>query len=1153
MRCAVPDGAGGWYLGGFFPAVDDFEIQHLVHVLPSGEVDPGFSFTFGGVDSSQEGVLAMDLSETGVLYISGSFSSVNGEARSNIAAIDTTTGTLTDWAPALTEVEIDAVLATGDVVYVGEAGSLAAVDAETGVLQALNSGNIGIPYSLLLSGNILYIGGTSGLTAYDINADAPLAWNPAANGPVRVLLLSGGTIYAGGEFTNIGGQDRSYLAAVSTVTGNASSWNPAPDAFVSALSIGSDSIYVGGAFSNIGGQARNGVAEVGITNDDVTDFDPRLSRVGTISGLFGIGSTLLFSDGKLLVGGSFTGSGAVARRNIAALDAVTGAATDWAPEADNLVNRLLLDGDTLYVAGTFNNIGGQPRSLLAALDVNSDTNNATGFVANCDNVIRSFERHGDDLYIGGIFNSVNGETREKLASVNATTGAVTGWDPSVTGIIVDALDIMDNTVYVGGNFTEIGVSLRSHIGAVNAGTGVVTSFDPTANAAVSSLLADDGKIYVSGSFGMIGGEPRNNLAELDAATGLATDRVLDTGTVVTLAKSGNTLFLAGSNLFSLNGGGVVSPAAYDLASDTVLDWQPIGGSTVFVRGDHLYTLASTSGFLGGPRITPGYIQEFDLGSDRDGISVDFAAAYATLTASLAPGVVDGDLDDDGLCDLDEFDCFADLLAAGDASGIPTVASTFLLNRAQMRRDLGDDFLSLVSGANDLFAAWLMLDDVAWVEGFLSGCGNCQREYSASSYDLSLNTAIETESASCTIAPCAGNEGEGDGVAEGEGEIDYDVCPGDSMQSQPPDRVTQFVEIRYSDANRNRIIYENFNDLTSDITGVSWWGFGLDTNDGATECVRDPNEFLVSFYADGGGAPLNIVDSFAVTPVGEPAFAINGGPTVLRYSVTFNSPIPLSTGWVKIQGVNNTACDWAWYPSLDGDDLSVEEIVGASQTIVSFNPAICISGVTPEGEGQVDGEGEGVVEGEGEGEGVTEGEGEGVTEGEGVAEGEGEGQLSNPYEELLYTFASADADGNSLVTLAEILVQLPKFTQEDFDAADANDDGSLSVAELLELSSAQVILSADTSGDYLLSLSELLRAVQIYNAGGYACAANPGATEDGYTSEEVPGLPACVLHGLDRNGDNQISLSELLRGIQIFSFAGYNYCDGQSEDDFCDQP
>jgi len=139
-----------------------------------------------------------------------------------------------------------------------------------------------------------------------------------------------------------------------------------------------------------------------------------------------------------------------------------------------------------------------------------------------------------------------------------------------------------------------------------------------------------------------------------------------------------------------------------------------------------------------------------------------------------------------------------------------------------------------------------------------------------------------------------------------------------------------------------------------------------------------------------------------------------------------------------------------------------------------------------------------------------------------------------------------------VTLAEIQVQLPGFTQQDFDAADANDDDFLSVAELLEVSSAQVILSADTSGDYVLSLSELLRVVQLYNKGGYACAENAGATEDGYQPSATPGLPVCVLHGLDRSGDNRISLSEILRGIQLFSFAGYTYCDGQSEDNFCDR-
>ena len=217
----------------------------------------------------------------------------------------------------------------------------------------------------------------------------------------------------------------------------------------------------------------------------------------------------------------------------------------------------------------------------------------------------------------------------------------------------------------------------------------------------------------------------------------------------------------------------------------------------------------------------------------------------------------------------------------------------------------------------------------------------------------------------------------------------------------------------------------------------------------------------------------------------------------------------------------------------------------------------------EGEAEIEGVSEGAVEGLLEGEGAIEGQFEGASEGEGSTEGtlegstegavEGEGELPNPFEQLLLTFASADVNASSLLTLDEIQAQLPFFTEFDLELADANGDDLLSVAELLSLSPRAVINSADTSGDYVLTLSEVLRVVQLYNAGGYACASNPGATEDGYIPQADPGSTLCLLHTLDRNGDNEISLSELLRAIQIFSFNGYVFCEGQSEDNFCDRP
>jgi len=217
-----------------------------------------------------------------------------------------------------------------------------------------------------------------------------------------------------------------------------------------------------------------------------------------------------------------------------------------------------------------------------------------------------------------------------------------------------------------------------------------------------------------------------------------------------------------------------------------------------------------------------------------------------------------------------------------------------------------------------------------------------------------------------------------------------------------------------------------------------------------------------------------------------------------------------------------------------------------------------TGEGEEGEGTADGEGEGAPEGEGEGtpDGEGEGapEGEGVPDGEGGEEGEGEGEGGDPYVALLFTFASADTDNSNTVSLEEILPQLPGFTEELLEAADANGDGELSVAELLEISASGVVHSADINADFVLGLSEILRGIQLYNSGGYACAANAGATEDGYEARAPQGGdPGCVLHALDQNLNQTITLSELLRGIQLFSFQGHTFCQGQSEDDFCERP
>ena len=105
-----------------------------------------------------------------------------------------------------------------------------------------------------------------------------------------------------------------------------------------------------------------------------------------------------------------------------------------------------------------------------------------------------------------------------------------------------------------------------------------------------------------------------------------------------------------------------------------------------------------------------------------------------------------------------------------------------------------------------------------------------------------------------------------------------------------------------------------------------------------------------------------------------------------------------------------------------------------------------------------------------------------------------------------------------------------------------------VAELLDMVQTH---TADTDHDWRISLRELLRVIQLYNSGGYQCAVD---TEDGY----APGLAqvgACLLtHLADTSGDWIIDLPELLRVIQLYnSESGHYYVSDKTEDGFMVAP
>jgi len=118
---------------------------------------------------------------------------------------------------------------------------------------------------------------------------------------------------------------------------------------------------------------------------------------------------------------------------------------------------------------------------------------------------------------------------------------------------------------------------------------------------------------------------------------------------------------------------------------------------------------------------------------------------------------------------------------------------------------------------------------------------------------------------------------------------------------------------------------------------------------------------------------------------------------------------------------------------------------------------------------------------------------------------------------------------------------------DFIAGDSFDlprfDGQVRIPEAAEGEGggegAAPFHSGDTNNDGALNLSELVRIVQLYNAGGYACDESAEPSDDGYVSGDNPQARDCDPHASDyAPQDWALSLSELLRAVQFYAIGGY---------------
>ncbi len=345
-------------------------------------------------------------------------------------------------------------------------------------------------------------GGTGGVSGGDAGAlhDAAIDQSigpttrafVATGSLVRSIVIDNGVIYVGGFFTS--SPERQFPTGIAaldeTTLSNQPAWAPQVFPSVNVLMVSNGRLY----------------ATLDIGNGDLQALDPVTGiSQATLPSANAAVTAAVVGGGKIYFGGIFMIVGGIARNEFAAVDATTGALQSWAPNDTYSTNgwamAMAISGNTVFAGGTFTLSNGSngTRKYLAAID--ATTGAVTSWNPAPNSNVNALAVSGNKLYVGGGFSTIAGQPRAQVAVFDLTSGALLPWDPRIVepaAPAVKAIAVQGNIVYLGGKFSQVGGQPRGNLAAVDADSAAVLPWTPMTsvsnsdpNAIVAALAASD--------------------------------------------------------------------------------------------------------------------------------------------------------------------------------------------------------------------------------------------------------------------------------------------------------------------------------------------------------------------------------------------------------------------------------------------------------------------------------------------------------------------------------------------------------------------------------------------------------------------------------------------------------------------------------------
>jgi hypothetical protein len=319
IRAAIPDGDGGWYIGGGFIRVNGQRRKRLAHIRSDGTLDSKWR-----PEANGNGVSVTSLARIGLrIYVAGDFERLDRSPRLWIGAVDAATGKLLPWRSPHAAVNYPVLLGEPDRLYVGGYG----------------------------------VTSRSGLIALQPNGRPDPGWHAQVDtskiegGSVRMLAVGRGRLYFAGLFGKVDGASAPGIAAVKADDGRLlSNWRPPLRARyclactdVGALATAAPYVFAG--------TPRAVVALDPLTGAIERSFR---TRIGLTPGIYG-GSwinSIAPAGKRLYIAGNFDRVDGSRRRGFAAIEAKTGRVVDsWTAAANQASGSVVAASGSRILVG----------------------------------------------------------------------------------------------------------------------------------------------------------------------------------------------------------------------------------------------------------------------------------------------------------------------------------------------------------------------------------------------------------------------------------------------------------------------------------------------------------------------------------------------------------------------------------------------------------------------------------------------------------------------------------------------------------------------------------------------------------------------------------------------------------------------------------